>query len=340
MSHPWFFMHFQCLKAVGLKRIVHQPGSGASTIAKNVLWDLKDNYRCAVIDGNLSEKRKSPEDLAHLIMTYLWEYGEPPDVLEHRSRDAKPCPVLLLYDNAFESDVDALKDALERSFNKKDIPYLTTQIVIMYLIRDSEADLASKSSIMDTVIQQELKEVEKEPFKERLGEITDKLPPEELVNVLAFVIMANNFDKQSDYVEKVVSEALSDIEIHRTDAKLLLYLAILSVYGNSSCMILPIKQCRRLVGRCEANSSQANRPFLKTLCPEAKLFLIQVEDERFELGIRISHVIIGLYVLKRLAESKQKRLSGIVTNLLHETVIVNEPRNRREVMYMYSQYEI
>ena len=42
-------------KSVALAGILHNPGAGATTVGKHVLWNLRDHYRCAYLDGTFVE---------------------------------------------------------------------------------------------------------------------------------------------------------------------------------------------------------------------------------------------------------------------------------------------
>ena len=59
-------------KLVALVPIVHNPGAGATTLGKYILWMLKEQFRCAYLDGDLvksvdlkkmsKKNSSSPED--------------------------------------------------------------------------------------------------------------------------------------------------------------------------------------------------------------------------------------------------------------------------------------
>src|SRR6218665_2086433 len=80
---------------VSVIAIYHQPGSGGTTIAKNVLWELKEQYRCAVVKTITSD---TSDQISRLL-----KKGEP----------SKPKSVLLLLDNVDEVKVRNLKASLE-----------------------------------------------------------------------------------------------------------------------------------------------------------------------------------------------------------------------------------
>lgn len=80
---------------IGVVTIYHMAGSGATALAKHVLWELKDQHRCAVL--------RTLTKGTHNQLTRLLTYHE----------TCKPKPVLVLLDNYDEQQIENLKAALE-----------------------------------------------------------------------------------------------------------------------------------------------------------------------------------------------------------------------------------
>lgn len=77
-------------------------------------------------------------------------------------------------------------------------------------------------------------------FQNKLKQLKETDIP--LKNMLHFVIMAENFNKNSNYVKKVVTEALEDIGEYGKQETLLQYLAIMKYFGDKG---IPSTHCHQ-----------------------------------------------------------------------------------------------
>ncbi|XP_072321283.1 sterile alpha motif domain-containing protein 9-like [Eucyclogobius newberryi] len=74
-------------KACVLLKIKHEPGCGGTTLAKQILWYLRETYRCAVLKNNIDNE---PETVAEqVVMLLKCGYAE----------QKPPVPVLLMIDD-------------------------------------------------------------------------------------------------------------------------------------------------------------------------------------------------------------------------------------------------
>ena len=83
------------IERISVVAIYHQPDSGGTTIAKNVLWELKEQHRCAIVKTITSETSDQ--------VSRLFKEGEP----------SNPKSVLLLLDNFDEMKVRKVKASFE-----------------------------------------------------------------------------------------------------------------------------------------------------------------------------------------------------------------------------------
>ncbi len=105
---------------------------------------------------------------------------------------------------------------------------------------------------LDIVLEEPLFTLKQEPTPDELEKLKGKLKQLEksfrekeipLENMLHFVIMAENFDIKSNYVKKVVNEALEDIGCYGMQEALLQYLAIMKYFGDKG---LPSTHCHQV----------------------------------------------------------------------------------------------
>ena len=94
-------------------------------------------------------------------------------------------------------------------------------------------------------LKQEPTKDELEKLKGKLKQLIKSFREKEipLENMLHFVIMAENFDIKSNYVKKVVNEALEDIGDYGKQENLLQYLAIMKYFGDKG---LPSTYCHQV----------------------------------------------------------------------------------------------
>ena len=124
---------------VEVKQIIHEPGSGASTIAKHVLWLLKNEMRCIAISGRKFTNGeivdvKEVEKCTEAILS-IRGLGEDPQISKGRLlSQGKHCvSVLILLDDANDVLTAALSAKLEELVRKHQIVNNLTMFIILLL---------------------------------------------------------------------------------------------------------------------------------------------------------------------------------------------------------------
>ena len=325
-------------KVVIAKRILHEPGSGATTIGKHVLWVLKEEMKCILVDakqlndGEFGNEGKM-EEFARLICEYR-EFGEGlPANVGKTSKSSTP-PVLIMLDNSNEALAKGLISAIQKEIKRRKVEFDKTLFFILYLERKdainsqstaTEEWICNEERIFcgDCIVEQSLDSSEEEMFKSRLDALKESLHDSQIFkieNMLSFVIMAENFNDKSQYVQGVVSNILENIDLYPKEKSLLLYLCILKYYAN---MNLPAKHCGRYVfGLCKGSNE-----FYQNLCPQAKSFLKQIsikgEDGRgVSSAIEVCHKPVAFQAMRILLESK--KLSVAVIEMVCESGFLKE----------------
>lgn len=94
-------------------------------------------------------------------------------------------------------------------------------------------------------LKQEPTDGELDRLKSKLKQLEKRFREKDipLKNMLHFVIMAENFNINSNYVKKVVTEALEDIGLYGKQETLLQYLAIMKYFGDKG---IPSTHCHRV----------------------------------------------------------------------------------------------
>jgi hypothetical protein len=309
---------------VSLFGISHQPGSGATTVGKHALWKVKNKMRCAVVDGSVFtgnvNKMDALKRVAHYIIS-LRDYKENEDTVRCIG-GSKPPTVVIMLDNSDPETAGTLQDQLLQYFKGKRIESERVQIIVMYLTSSNTPPKETRETLH---ISQNLYESEKDEFQYRLNTLEDQEIP--LETVLTFVIMANNFDEKSEYVQKVVSRSLDGIDLYPKARKLLTYLSILKVFGlpyskSVFCFGLPTKFCKRFIDR--KNNTHPSS-FLNMIPSQAQLFLTEKssgQKSHHDSYIHVSHMPTAKQLLKNLCTDQE-----LVENVKDLVDLLKDPTN-------------
>ncbi|XP_063043362.1 sterile alpha motif domain-containing protein 9-like isoform X1 [Engraulis encrasicolus] len=108
-------------RIVSMVNLFHKPGSGGSTLAMQVLWDLRKEFRCAKLKDAMTERNAIVKDVMKLT--------------EQKTGQKRRKPVLLLLDN-----VDVHRDNLAKHLKRRLIDELnynrcTVPVIILNCVR-------------------------------------------------------------------------------------------------------------------------------------------------------------------------------------------------------------
>lgn len=192
--------------------IYHQPGSGGSTTARQILWNSKMEYRCCIVK-NIT--KQTSEQLCRLR-----NYEENPE-------EAKP--VLTLIDTFDEKLMKQLYDDLENESQKYSCDVFCVLLICM---RVSELPLEKSNNYV--MLQQNLSNHEHDWFKKKYKNLLDKHKKKsgcDPKTLLAFNIMKVNFDKKA--IENSVLEFVRDESTNFAQRTMLKFLAFVNAYDLS-----------------------------------------------------------------------------------------------------------
>ncbi|KAH9491676.1 hypothetical protein Btru_031180 [Bulinus truncatus] len=199
---------------VNVVSVLHQPGAGGTTSAKHVLWDLRREYRCCVVNRISSQTCSQLDEL-------------------RRYKDNSPKPLLILVDN--EEKFDYLRDGLEEK-GKERMQYGEEcfHIYCVIIVCRRRAILPMQLKMDQVALRQELTTSELEWFKEKQHVLASRYEKNKDENVnpeflIAFNILRQNFNKA--YVSNVVkafTEAVKSVQ----EIKLLKFVSLLNTFDS------------------------------------------------------------------------------------------------------------
>ncbi|XP_004646313.1 sterile alpha motif domain-containing protein 9-like isoform X2 [Octodon degus] len=282
--------------------LYHHPGCGGTTLAMHVLWDLKQNYRCAVLKNKAIDFAEVGEQVSNLI-TYK--------TISHQDY----IPVLLLVDDFEEQEnVFILQNAIHSTLVEKDLQYEKTLVIILNCMRSQNPDKSAKlpNSISLTYT---LSAKEQRAFEAKLEEIEKQ--HKNCENFYSFMIMKGNFDKA--YIENLVRNILKEQNVHSKEAQLISFLALLNSYVTDSTISL--SQCEIFLG-ITCSSTPWKPESLEDKMGAYYTLLINTEVAEYGryTGVRIIHPLIAECCLKELEKSYCLDKCQIALNMLNENV--------------------
>nr|XP_019585266.1 PREDICTED: sterile alpha motif domain-containing protein 9-like [Rhinolophus sinicus]XP_019585267.1 PREDICTED: sterile alpha motif domain-containing protein 9-like [Rhinolophus sinicus] len=287
---------------VKIINLYHHPGCGGTTLAMNVLWDLKKNFRCAVLKNKATDFAEIGEQVTNLIM---YKADNHQDYF----------PVLLLVDDFEEQEnVYILQNTIHSILAEKGLWYEKTLVIILNCMRSQNPDRSAKSA--DSIaLKYQLSPKEQRAFEAKLAEIEDE--HKNCENFYSFMIVKENFDKM--YIENVVKNILKGQSVNRKEAQLISFLALLNSYVTDST--ISVSQCEMFLGI--ANASTPWKPeSVEDRMGTYSTLLINTEVAEYGryTGVRIIHPLIAICCLKELERNYHLDKCQIALRMLKENL--------------------
>ncbi|XP_030062726.1 sterile alpha motif domain-containing protein 9-like [Microcaecilia unicolor] len=294
-------------------KIVHQPGSGGSTIARQVLWKTRKGLRCAVV------KLALPVSTVCDHAVKFREYEE---------KDINQClPVLLLVEDCDEEYLDDLKHELVTAITTKNITSFKPCFILMSCNRSNTPEKLCKASPLETVaVTHKLKDGEKLLFESKAKELERQFSPK---FIITFVLMSKEFNEH--YVRDFVYNVLRDIDHSSFVTRLMKYVALLNSYVQNS--YISLSHCEAFLGLGACTNDEKNKlrqyNFKSNLTDQAKLIFIELrENTTWISSVCIIHPLVAKEILHQLSENQLQ--SEIAMGLLQETVLFQHRFGRDE----------
>ncbi|KAJ3585084.1 hypothetical protein NHX12_013806 [Muraenolepis orangiensis] len=148
-------------------RFNHEPGSGGTTLAMQLLWDLRSSFRCAVLVDPTSDDSEVATQVTELYTA------------------CEPKTVLLLVQDQY---VDTLQKSIVEEVSKKKNSDIAPAVVILHCVRMALIDAE------DITLRKELSAQETIQFDAKKEQLLTKFPKEH-EQFHGFNIMQTNFSK-------------------------------------------------------------------------------------------------------------------------------------------------
>ncbi|XP_061079225.1 sterile alpha motif domain-containing protein 9-like [Conger conger] len=291
--------------------IYHHPGSGGSTVARQVLWNNRKDLRCAVVKPSYSPIIVSE----HAVQLREYEEKEPPQ---------KCLPVFLLVEDCENDYFDDLRNELVTAVYTKRIAQGMPCFILLSCRRSHNPEKKCKESPLQNVaVTHQLSPEEKRQFSGKREKLEQQYQPE---FILTFVLMSEEFDPK--YIEDFVEHLLQDIDHKSVVTTLIRYVALLNAYVQNS--FISQSHCEAMMRMTFTMDRFRQHTFETSLSEQAKLIFIHLRDDKTHIhSIRIIHPLVAKEILQQLSSSQQKQ-SRIAMDLLCDNVLYENRFGKEE----------
>uniref|UniRef100_A0A3B4YUK8 SAM domain-containing protein n=1 Tax=Seriola lalandi dorsalis TaxID=1841481 RepID=A0A3B4YUK8_SERLL len=312
--------HSKAIRPIESVNIYHHPGSGGSTVARQILWSWRKKVRCAVV----KQCKEITTVCEHAVR-----------LREHDERDQNNClPVLLLLEDRNADYIDDLRRELGNVVAIKKISHSVLCFILLICNRSNDPERMCRALPSQTVaITHKLSNSEKPKFSQKLEQLKQFQP--DLHFILTFVLMTEGF--QPSYIKDFVKNILDKIDHSSLITRLIRFVALLNCYVEDSYM--SVSHCEASLGittnvihRAHSIAHKVQyHAFVEHLSDEAKLIFIHLKQDSTHISsIRIIHPLVAKEVLSQLSAKLPQ--SDIAMDLINDKVLINHRFDRDEFL--------
>ncbi|CAL8305555.1 unnamed protein product [Merluccius merluccius] len=295
------------IRSIESINVYHHPGSGGSTVARQLLWSWKSKLRCAVV-------RQSHEN------TTVCEHAV--CLRELHEKDQNNClPVLLLLEDCNADYIGSLTRELNNAITTKKINPSVLCFILLICKRSHDPERMCKASSSQTVaVTHKLTNAEKVLFSKKLEQLKLEFEPE---FILTCVLMSEGF--HPNYIENFVKNILHNIDHSSPTTRLIRFVALLNCYIHDS--YISVSHCEVALGIGMHLDRIRYLAFVEHLSDEAKLVFIHLRDCSTNISsIRIIHTLVAKEILIQLSQNLSQ--GDIAMDLINDKVLIHHKFGR------------
>ncbi|BFZ00906.1 hypothetical protein BsWGS_03945 [Bradybaena similaris] len=309
--------------------ILHQPGAGGTTSAKQVLWELRKEYRCCVVNTITDQTCDQLEEVRNY-------------------HDSSPKPLLILIDNEDEDKCLKLRGDLEergRKLSRQAEKYVNVYCTIIVCIR--RASLPKQIIHPEISLRQELSHVELSWFKEKHENLESRFNKDKEINIdpkflISFNILRKNF--KMAYISKVVKEFSDAVRIP-WEVQLLKIISLLNTYDPEfepvpvSCLDKILQHEQNVNRNSWHGTVKRNTKWEANLGQEIKVLLNLSSSNHSgkpRNSLRVFNKNIAQEILTRMKERTGQKESEIMQELFESGIFEQETFESRKLLILIS----
>lgn len=256
-------------------KLLHQPGSGGTTLAMQVLWDLRKTLRCAVLSSSTLDVKTIARQVIHLFTG--GERGQQKTVL------------LLLNDEKIQED---LPHAIKTEIKKRKISVDKPVVIVLNCVRETYIEGQRGHVVLRT----KLSPSEVSQFKKKQAEINQRYREEHPL-FHGFNIMRSNFSK--DYVQDTCANITLRPNRRSRKSQLLAFVAQVNAYVPGSFLLQ--SQCLTFLG--PPDPIHGGPPFEQRMEPFTHLIVTSSSHPGQDKQVCMAHPMIAQHCVELLAEA-------------------------------------
>uniref|UniRef100_A0A3P8N9A4 SAM domain-containing protein n=1 Tax=Astatotilapia calliptera TaxID=8154 RepID=A0A3P8N9A4_ASTCA len=291
--------------------IYHHPGSGGSTVARQILWRWRNKVRCAVV--------KQGKEI-----TTVCEHAV--KLREHDETDKSKClPVLLLLEDYNKDYIDDLRRQLGNVIATKKISPSVLCFILLICSRSNDSERMCRALPSQTIaVTHKLSAEEKRQFSKKLEQLKLQFEPD---FILTFLLMSEGY--QPSYIEDFVKNLLDKIDHSTPITRLIRFVALLNCYVDDS--YISVSHCEASLGITTHFDKAQYHAFVDHLSEEARLIFIHLNQSSTHIpSIQIIHPLVAEEILSQLSANLPQ--SDIAMDLISDKVLINHRFDRDEFL--------
>ncbi|XP_071113175.1 sterile alpha motif domain-containing protein 9-like [Haliotis cracherodii] len=310
--------------------LLHQPGAGGTTSARQILWDLKDKYRCCEVK---QINDQTPEQIATLRCYEDLDSPNPPLVLIDNHDDEKLC---LLY--------AVLEDKARIAARSSDG---ILSVFCVLLVCQRRADLPIQCDSRKVLLKHELTTKELAWFEMKNADLEKRFKDDKKVDpklLISFNILKENFN--SEYIHRTVGTLVNNIKDEK-EQRVLKYLALINAYDVDFIPVPvacfdPLMQTPQRCGMIISTGNQRTYSRKKgwETCLSSPLRVLLNKSSRSagqgtkEQTLRIIHSLLAKAILLKLMEKLGETIVDIMNQLLDSNVFLVDSAYTERLLYI------
>ncbi|CAB1345503.1 unnamed protein product, partial [Coregonus sp. 'balchen'] len=295
-------------------KLLHQPGSGGTTLAKQVLWDMRKKLRCAVLTGPTSDITAIAKQVIHLFTA--------------GSQRNQNTVLLMLEDECIQQN---LQDAIMKEIVERNITTHVPVVIILNCVRKAVIKQEDQNNSRHVILRKELSEAEKQQFEEKQIEISRRYSNKHKL-FHGFNIMREHFS--GDYVRKMCA-LFGDVRKNRKKS-LLAFLSLVNAYVPGSHLLQ--SQCQAFLG--PPDPIYGGPSFEQRMQPFTHLIVTFPSQQGQDKHVRMAHPLIAQQCVELLAKegvTRSDTAENFLTDFCGEQVqqhlmpVIKDMLTKREI---------
>ncbi|KAI3375687.1 hypothetical protein L3Q82_003993 [Scortum barcoo] len=274
-------------------KLFHQQGCGGTTLAMQVLWDLRKNFRCAVLKGSASHITNIAKEVVDLFTA---------------GSQGNQNTVLLLLNN--EQILENLQDSIMEEIAEQELDTDMPVVILFSCVRASDHVILEKEDSYTVkqhkrkyvILKKELSDTEKQKFNEKKEELCRRYS-EKYKHFHGFNIMQTNFSQAYIQEACTVFTTIKKTNRHQLVPQLAAFLSLLNAYVPGSYLLE--SQCLDFLKR--KDSVHEDLSLEDRMEPFNGLIVIFQQDKRFEKKVCMAHPMIAQHCIELMDQGRVSR---------------------------------